>query len=258
MASGLPNNIEGRWYLNGTEITSTAAQLNYLAGVTVVPINKVVVQVVTGTGTYTPTTGAVYFIVEGVGAGGGGGGAATTAATQGAAGCGGGAGGYFRKVFTAAEMGANAAVAIGAAGAAGAAGNNAGSNGADTTFNPAGTGATLTGSGGVGGGGQGVQASININDASGAGGGASNGDINITGTPGFRGQTQAVTGNQSLGGDGASSPWGAGGRGSINTAGTAANGNGAGGGGGCTYAGTQQAGGAGTLGLVVVTEFLSA
>lgn len=28
MASGIPNNIEGRWYLNGTEITSTAAQLN--------------------------------------------------------------------------------------------------------------------------------------------------------------------------------------------------------------------------------------
>ena len=30
MSSGLPNNIEGRWYLNGTEITSTAAQLNQL------------------------------------------------------------------------------------------------------------------------------------------------------------------------------------------------------------------------------------
>lgn len=31
MASGLPNNIEGRWYLNGTEVTPTATQLNQMA-----------------------------------------------------------------------------------------------------------------------------------------------------------------------------------------------------------------------------------
>jgi len=33
MPSGLPNNIEGRWYIDGVEVTRTAAQLN-LAGAT--------------------------------------------------------------------------------------------------------------------------------------------------------------------------------------------------------------------------------
>lgn len=28
MSSGLPNNIEGRWYINGSEVTKTAAQIN--------------------------------------------------------------------------------------------------------------------------------------------------------------------------------------------------------------------------------------
>jgi len=257
MSSGLSNNILGAWYIDSVRVTPSATELNLMDGLTLAPINKVSVRIITSTSTYTPTAGMVYCIVEGVGGGGGGGGAATTAAAQGAAGCGGGAGGYFRKLFTAAEIGADAAVTIGAAGAAGAAGNNAGGNGGDTIFNPAGTGATLTASAGLGGAGQGAQTSINTNDGAGVGGTATNGDLNIQGSYGFRGWTQAATGNQSSGGEGADSKWGVGGRASTNMGGGAAQQNGAGGAGGATYNGTQTAGGVGTIGLVVVTEFIS-
>lgn len=36
MSSGLPNNIEGRWYLDGVEVTRTAAQLNTAATTAIV------------------------------------------------------------------------------------------------------------------------------------------------------------------------------------------------------------------------------
>lgn len=240
---------------SGTSLKTNASGV--LSFLTLPSITQVKTVLVASTSTYTPTANSVGFSVAGAGAGGGGGGAATTGAGQAAAGCGGGYGGYFFKTFTLAEMGANAAVTIGAAGTAGAAGNNAGAAGGDTIFNPAGTGATLTGTGGAGGAGQGAQGSLNINDGGGAGGTASNGDLNIPGVGGFRGLSMAVVSNQSLGGDGASGIWGVGGRGSVNAAGIVGSGYGAGGAGGGTINSAQTAGSAGTLGLVVVTEYIS-
>ena len=93
---------------------------------------SVVSQVFTGSGTYTPTTGMSYCIIECVGGGGGGGGAAGGSGSAQVGGSGGG-GGYARKYATAADIGASKAVTIGAAGAAGTAGNNAGGNGGDTS-----------------------------------------------------------------------------------------------------------------------------
>lgn len=178
--NALNNTLQTPFTLGATSVTSTGTQLNYLASLTAVPINKVVSQVFTSNGTYTPTTGMVYCAVELVGSGGGSGGT-TGAAGQSAASGGGGGGGFCRKVYTAANIGANASVVIGAAGAAGASGNNAGGNAASSTFTPAGTGVTLTAGGGTGGGGCASSATVGNSSAGGAGGTGTNGDVNVTG-----------------------------------------------------------------------------
>lgn len=83
---------------------------------------SIVTQVFTATGTYTPTAGMKYCIVEVIGGGGGGGGAVSgSTGTVGVAG-GGAAGGYARKTISAATVGASKAVTIGAGGAGGGAG----------------------------------------------------------------------------------------------------------------------------------------
>src|SRR5215469_10657523 len=105
------------------------------------------VQTFTSNGTYTPTTGMLFCIVECVG-GGGGGGYALGNASNTAAGAGGGGAGYIRAVFSAATIGASQAVTIGGAGSGGvASGPTNATNGGDTTF-----GALLTGNHGVAGG----------------------------------------------------------------------------------------------------------
>lgn len=96
-------------------------------------------QVITTTGTYTPTAGMKYCIVEIVG--GGGGGVSNTGSGRG-----GGAGEYARGVFTAAQIGAGQTGTIGAAGAAGS--SSSGGVGGTTSL-----GSLLTA---VGGGGTGI------------------------------------------------------------------------------------------------------
>ncbi len=154
-----------------------------------------------GAATFTPTTGAKYFIIEGWGAGGGGGGAAGAAGQLGVGG-GGAGGGYFWKLFNATELGADAAISIGTGGAAGAAGNNNGSAGTDTTFNPAGTGATLTATGGAAG--QGSASSATQTNANGGtpGGVGTNGDVNVRGSQGFPGVVILGSGGFGYGGMG--------------------------------------------------------
>ncbi len=74
-------------------------------------------QVFTANGTYTPTTGMRYCIIEVVGGGGGGGaGNSITTAPGCAAGGSGGAASYGRAMFTAATIGASKAVVVGAGG----------------------------------------------------------------------------------------------------------------------------------------------
>lgn len=149
-------------------------------------------QIFTADGTYTPSSGLLYAEIELVGGGGGGGGAlATTVGTNGL-GCSGGSGGYVKKLMTAAEIGASAACVVGVAGVGGTipvigainVAQTSGADGTDTTFNPAGTGATLTGGRGYGG--MTVQKnylSMGI-QRGGYGGTAINGDLNIPGQHG--------------------------------------------------------------------------
>ena len=251
--NAINNTLQTPFNVGATSVTSTGTQLNLLNALTVVPINKVKVTVVSATNaSWTPTAGMVYMNVEGVGGG----------ATQLASGTGGGYAGYFKKTWTAANVGASLNITIGAAGAQGAAGQHDGGTGGDTTVVPAGTGSTLTGSGGVGGASQGVQApgagGITFSSmTSGAGGAASGGDINVPGAPGLFGLGDP-TGGATMGGQGGSGIWGAGGQPQINGAGADGLGNGSGGSGASANNSAQAAGGNGKIGLVVITEYLSA
>lgn len=121
-------------------------------------------QALTSSGTYTPTAGKTSFLVFCTG-GGGGGLSANTAS-------GAGAGGTAIRLYSLAEMGSSAVVTVGAGGAL----NN---NGGSSSFDPAGTGLTITGNGGSKG--QAVDTAVNVG---GAGGGASNGMINAAGQRG--------------------------------------------------------------------------
>jgi hypothetical protein len=102
------------------------------------------VQRFTTSGTYTPTTGMQYAIVEILGGGGAAGGSPATAAAQVSCASGGGGGGYAKFFVTAAQVGASQTVTIGAGGV-GAAGTTGGTGGS-TSF-----GALAVASGGVGG-----------------------------------------------------------------------------------------------------------
>lgn len=213
--------------------------------------HQVVVQTFTGNGTYTPTTGMKYCIIECLGGGGGGGGIAGGAATI-TSGGGGGAGSYSRKVSTAAAIGASQTVTIGGGGNGGTAGANNGSAGVDTSV-----GAICIGKGGSGGGG----ASSGNSGAGGLGGVAGTGDFIPTGQPGFTSLNSAAAGVFGLGGAGGSSLWGGGGRAPTGiTASTAGNnatlyGSGGSGAGGQASA-TNAAGGNGSAGVVVITEYV--
>lgn len=74
-------------------------------------------QVFTSSGTYTPTTGMTYCLVEIIGGGGGGGGCQATNSTQFCVSGGGGGGEYASGIFTISAIGSSQTVTIGAGGA---------------------------------------------------------------------------------------------------------------------------------------------
>ena len=169
------------------------------------------IQVFTASGTYTPTAGKTTFLAFATGGGGGG----LTADGTGDVGYGAGAGGTAARLYNTTELGASASITIGGGGA-GVNGtaypNLVGGSGGNTTFDPIGTGLTITGNGGGG---------AQINEAggwvaAGNGGGTSNSVIAIDGGGGAKGS----------GGGGVSFFAGGRGRGGIGGAGPAANGNG--------------------------------
>lgn len=84
------------------------------------------VRTFTSSGTYTPTPGLTFAIVDVAGGGGAGGGTQATSAGQAAAGGGGGASGYAKALLTASAIGSSQTVTIGAGGtpASGAIGGN--------------------------------------------------------------------------------------------------------------------------------------
>ncbi len=218
-------------------------------------IRSVVTQVFTSNGTYTPTSGMRYCIVEIVGGGGGSGGTVGAAGQTGTSAAGGG-GGYCRKTYTAANIGANSAVVIGAAGTAGTAGNNTGGTGGTSTFTPSGTGLTLTATGGVGGAGGSASATTQSSGDGGVGGTGTNGDVNIRGGVGGSGITVVGSGGQAIGGPGGASflstpvgaPSGGGNAGNLYGGGAASSVN---------ASGVNAAGQAGAAGICIVTEFCS-
>lgn len=213
---------------------------------------NVVQQVFTGSGTYTPTTGMKFCIIECIGGGGGGGGAQSSSGS-GAGGGGGQAGGYSRSRKTASDIGTSQTVTIGAAGSAGSSGAGTGGTGGDTSV-----GSLVVARGGAGG----VGSSGSTPGAGGSAGSTGTGDVTIAGTPGNTGYSCNIVTVAAFSGSGGSGPFGAGGRSVVRfgtgvVAGVAGNGYGAGGGGAVEFnASSGVAGGAGAAGLVIITEFI--
>lgn len=208
--------------------------------------------------TFTTDTNCIFAQIIVVGGGGGGGGAASDASSGSCAG-GGGAGGTSVAWYTAAELGATATYTVGTGGAGGTSGNT-GTTGNASSFDPAGTGATLTANGGVGGTGSNITVTTQ-SVAGGAGGTASGGQINITGGAGGPSVSQGTTiAYSGFGGDSIFS--GSGPAESLNIAGTAAGEigttNSGGGGSGAINLNSVTAinGGDGAAGVIIIIEFI--
>ncbi len=216
------------------------------SGTAPVSILSVRNQTFTSNGTYTPSSGMVYCVVEAAAAGGGGGGATTNSAVTG----GGGAGEYGRSTFTAAQIGASKSVTVGASGAGGTPGGQ-GSTGGSTSL-----GTLIVLNGGAGGGGN-TSGTGSSNASGGAGGSGGTADILIPGQVGSNGYYVSTVGG--LCGGGGGTPFGQGGYvifsgNSASAAQTGYNGGGygAGGGGGI---GVSRSGGNGGQGVIIITEY---
>ena len=192
------------------------------------------VQTFTSSGTFTPTAGKTSFLVFCTGGGGGGGGSSRTSVDASVASAGGGGGGGTAvRMYTSVEMGSTAAFTVGAAGSAGSSAPGSGGAGGTSTFDPDGSGLTITGVGGSGGGAN--------NGNGGAGGGSTNSQFTTDGQRGGKGNEGAVN-TTSGGGTGGLSFW--------------ASGSGAGGSGSnCTSFPANRAGTAGTAGGIFILEF---
>lgn len=236
----------------GQSVRITSDGTNYFASF-LTGIRSVVVQTFTSTGTYTPTAGMSYAVVECLGSGGGGGSSAGNVADI-FIGAGGGSGSYSMKRVTATDIGTSQAVTIGAAGTGGAAGSNNGTAGSDVSL-----GSLCIGKGGSGG----QFASTIQVPAGGAGGVAGTGDVTARGTPGGPGLYTTTTAIAMSLGWGGSSALGGGAvaqfcNGTSAATGATAGNYGAGGAGGCSNTtASNAAGGDGSKGIVIVTEFIS-
>lgn len=182
---GTKTPADGSVSLDKLSATGTKSSSTFLRGdntFATVPtgVSLVDMQVITTTSTYTPTSGTQFVKVYCVGAGGGGGGAESTATGGQVRAGGGGGGGTAIRTYNSTELGATASITIGSGGTGGAGSTfSDGADGGNTTFNPAGTGVTLTGNGGEGG--YGLSYSNAISSRNGNGGTATNGQLNIRG-----------------------------------------------------------------------------
>jgi hypothetical protein len=238
---------------NGIKTTGDGANkitIGTTSGGTV--ITQVKNQVFTSSGTYTPSSGLVYASIQILGGGGAGGGGVATAGSQLSGGGGGGAAEYAVGIFTAAAIGASKAVTIGAGGVGVSGGD--GLPGGNSSV-----GVLITAFGGSGGIAGPLSTSGGFVGSGGAGGtGGAGGDYRTPGAPGING-LGAATAIVAFGGTGASSQIGSGGmEGPGFHSGNNALGYGAGGGGANSGGGTGPfAGGNGSGGIVVVTEYIS-
>ena len=210
--------------------------------------------IITSTGTYTPHSGLVMVDVKIVGAGGGGGGGYGQPSPNVSPASGGGGGGYARRIYTAEEIGASAAVVIGAAGSGGT-GQVSGGDGGSTSFTPAGAGVALSAAGGTGGLFGPTYTTVARGQSISPGGGASGGQINVSGSP--SGWPLAFGGSEyeAISGRGGNSQLGVGGQESNeNNDGNVGSGFGAGGGGAASLT-VSKTGANGTPGACFVTEY---
>ena len=210
------------------------------------------VQIFTTSGTYTPTPGMKYCVIECVGGGGGGGGTSTCNASQISVGGGGASGTYAHVVASAATIGSAQSVTIGNGGAAGAAGGGTGGSGTQTNL---GTICVVPG----GSGGYGSVATVGFLVVSGGPSAFSGtGDYIVASRSGASGigNSQIIYGLGGQGGDSALS----GCQGVVTntfSAGIAGVAYGGGGSGAVTCNSlTQQIGGVGATGIVIVTEYI--
>lgn len=232
----------------GTGLTGGTFTTSGTCAVSPVYVKTVATQFFTSSGTYTPTAGLLYSILECVGSGGGGGGVSSGGAGRTDGGGGGGSGSYSRIVASAATIGASQAVTINAAGSGGAGAANGGAGGSTSI------GAIVIANGGGGGlfssGGQGPNG--------GAGGVAGTGTIAAAGNPGGWGINASIITIVMAAGNGASSVWGGGAAATgLNANGANAGPYGSGGAGGFqNNAATTRTGGNGSNGACLATEFV--
>jgi hypothetical protein len=248
LRSGTPSNGQLAQWTDASHIEG----VNFNAAIAPYAIKNVVIQTFTASGTYTPTFGLKYCIIECIGGGGGGGvGYGSAAGAMYMIGGGGGSGGYSRHRATATDIGLSQAVTIGAAGAGGTPGT--GSNGAaggDTSV-----GALCVARGGAGG--QFTSDTPVQNGLGGAGGVAGVGDVVAAGAPGDGGFFNAV--NNLIGcrsGLGGSSVMGGGAAATNAGHGFNAGNYGSGGSGGASADGVPYNGGNGSPGFIVITDFI--
>lgn len=233
----LTNNTSGGTW--SSRLTSTQIKVTFLSA----------------NGTFTPTSGMKYCIVECIG-GGGGGGAARGLASQCYSGGGGGGGGYSRKNLTAAQVGASQPVIVGAGGGGGnMSATGIGGNGGNTSF-----GSLCIANGGLGG-----HHSANGLDY-GFGGNGGNisgavGDMVFWGNPGGSGFYANGGSTMMASGNGGGGAFGGGAIGVLGLS-TGANGNsghewGSGGSGAGIYnAVVDSGGGLGANGVCIITEYI--
>lgn len=234
----------------GTSTTQIANTAFVGAAIVAATGRLAAIQKFTSSGTYTPTPGVTKIIVEMVGGGGGGGGAPAGSSTSNSVGGGGGSGAYMLASIT--SPAASYAITIGTGGAAGTTGQ--GTSGGSTTF-----GSLVTCGGGSGG-----YTGTASGTPNAAGGGFGANAPTATGVTvilsmggGFGQPGYMISGGSGNGGNGASLRLGNGGFGSANGAGSVGNGYGSGGGGALTSTTntTQQNGGAGAPGIVIIYEY---
>ena len=234
---------------NGQVLTANSANADGVEWATPsADVSSIVQQTFAANGTYTPTAGMNYCIIEVYGGGGGAAGPVATGAGQFSVSGGAGAGGYSKGVFSAAAVGVSQAVVIGAGGAGGL-------GGVGTTGGTSSVGALISATGGQSGAAVGATASV-----FGRGGAGGTGSIGGVTTRGSGGDTGLGNSTFTAAGWGGSSAVGQGGEGSAfvaHQAGTPATGRGAGGGGSTNGPGQiVLVGAAGSAGLVIITEYI--
>ncbi len=237
---------------NGTPATILA---NLKKGMTsLTPGRLIGVQIITSSGTYTPTPGAKTGKVRGVGGGGGGGGCPSTSTGQQACANGGLSGGYAEVQFD--ITASSYAVTIGAAGAAGTKTPTAGGDGGSTIL-----AGIVTIPGGPGGGaGAASTSTVTVGNigASSIFPTVSSGKtlISLPPAPGEPFITLGSSAQQQRGGRGGSNLLGVGGAPGSGSPGVAGKGYGSGGGGCSQYASNAgDVGGAGMPGILIIEEY---